>query len=245
MKENIIKYNFFGLSYSRQIMILDSYLSDLRLTDSCDDYKKVFRKYMLVSKKFNDFKDSFGSYTDEDRRKMRELINYCRTKINPNNEVRVDENASYYNALSINDYRVDEYIRDIYYSKNVIERIGIVDGFFSYYNEIVDYGFDEILSLFRCKKDFFNSEIKKIDNEFYSLYIRLNTVDRMKYIWHLAHFDVFTSENYNDGILDMYDDFRNDDTFIKPLHRGSRVSKLVSEPKDKVNRIGLSKYFKI
>jgi hypothetical protein len=90
--------------------------------------------------------------------------------------------------------------------------------------------------LFSSNKDFFNSEVKKISSEFYSLYLVMNTVDRMKYIWYLSNFQIFSSEITNGGELDIYDIFKGDDEFIKPIHQGS---------KEKMEKSSvLSKYFK-
>lgn len=230
--ESYIKFNFLGLSYSKKVDILDAYLGDLSSLDVSDDYKKVFDKYMIVAKKFNEFKSNFSEYSDDDRKKMRELIERCKTKINPNNGIRSYEIISYYNSLGVRDDVADDYIRNVYYTYDVSKRMSIADDLFTYYGELSDFNFDEILGLFRCHKDFFNSEIKKIDHDFYPFYIRLNTVDRMKYIWHLAHFSMFNSADYDEELDETYGAFKKDNTYVDTLRQGyyvpARVKKLSS-----------------
>lgn len=234
MGEDAIKFNFFGLSFSRQNMILDMYLNDVNIEDYDGEYDKIFEKYMLVARKFSEFNDHFAAFGDEDRKRMRELIEKCRAKINPNNEIRVNDDCQY-SSNRISDKFVDEYIRDSF-SYSRVKRIDVASDFFEFYSEIEEYSFDEILGLFNSKKDFFNDEIKKISSEFYSLYLVMNTVDRMKYIWYLSNFQIFSSEVTNDGELDMYGIFNGDDEFIKPIHQGS---------KEKMEKSSvLSKYFK-
>ena len=59
MSEDIIRHNFFGISYSRQIEILDLYLNDMICIDSYDTCMEIFEKYMIVLKTFSEFKDCF------------------------------------------------------------------------------------------------------------------------------------------------------------------------------------------
>ena len=235
MGEDIIKFNFFGLSFSRQEQIIDMYLNDVDLVDYDGEYDKIFEKYLIVARKFSEFSNHFGAFGDEDRKKMRELIEKCRSKINPNNEIRVNEDCQY-TSNHISDKFVDQYISDSFYNKKS-KRIAIASDFFDFYSDIENYSFDEILGLFNSKKDFFNDEIRKISIEFYSLYLLMNTVDRMKYIWYLSNFQVFTSEDVVGGELDMFDVFKGDSKFIKPIHQGSK------ENVEKSNV--LSKYFKM
>ena len=235
MSENEIKFNFFGLSYSRQIMILDLYLNDMKMVGSIDEYKKIFEKYLLIVKKFYEFKNHFKLFCDDDRKKMRDLIYKCKSKINSNNEARVN-NFCYYSSSSIDDSLIDKYIYDSFsYSKE--KRIMIATDFFNYYSDIIDYDFEEILELFNCNRDFFNNEIRKVSGEVYSLYLFMNTVDRMKYIWYLCHFEIFSSEHGLVSNIDVYDIFESDSKFIKPLHLGSKEV-LGSSKK-------LSKFFKV
>lgn len=230
-----IKNNFFCLSFSRQIKILDLYLNDIKMIDSPGKYDKIFEKYLLVVKKFYEFKDCFKLLSDDDRKKMRSVICKCRSKINPNNFIEITDSYNC-NYDSIDDSVVDKYIYDSFsYSKS--ERIMIASDFFDYHSDIVDYNFDEILGLFDFSRDFFNNEIRKISGEFYSLYLLMGTVDRMKYIWYLCHFDVFSSEHALEDNLDMYHVFETDRVFIKPLHLGSK--EVIGSSKK------LSKYFKI
>lgn len=234
MSENIIKMNFFGLSFSRQIQVLDLYLNDMKMTEYYDECAKTFEKYMLVVKKFSDFRDSFKVYSDDDRKRMRELIDKCRVKINPNNEIKLNDDCQY-GSNSVSDQFVDKYIHDSF-SYNKVKRIEIASDFFDYYSDISTYNFDDILGLFNGNREFFNSEIKKISGEFYSLYLLMNTIDRMKYIWYLCHFQEFTSEHVFDNEVDMYGIFNGDCQFIKPLHQGSKENMEKSSV--------LSKYFK-
>ena len=230
--ERYIKFNFLGLSYPKKVEVLDSYLCDLDRLDVSYEYKSVFDKYMIVAKKLHEFKHNFDSYSDEDRKKMRELIERCRTKINPNNSIRSYEVSTYYNSLAVRDDVVDEYIKDVYYEYDVSQRMAIADDLFTYYGELSEFKFDELLGLFRCHKDFFNSEIKRLDHDFYPFYLRLNTADRMKYIWHLAHFKLFNSDDYDEELDETYGAFKKDDTYVDTLHQGcyvpSRVKKLSS-----------------
>ena len=228
-KESYIKFNFLGLSYPKKVEVLDSYLSDLNNLDVSYEYKNVFNKYMIVAKKLHEFKHNFDKFNDDDRKKMRELIERCRTKINPNNGIRSYEINSYYNSLDVKDEVVDDYIRNTYYTYDVGRRMSIADDLFTYYGELVDFKFDEILGLFRCHKDTFNSEVKKIDRDFYSLYIRLNTVDRMKYIWHLAHFDMFSSADYDEEMDETYGVFKKDNTYVETLNQGNYVPSKVKQ----------------
>lgn len=234
MVEDVIKFNFFGLSFSRQKQILDMYLNDVNIEDYNGEYDKIFEKYMIVARRFSEFNEHFSAFDDEDRKKMRELIEKCRIKINPNNEIRLNEDCQY-SSNRVSDKFVDKYIHDSFSYKKV-KRIDIASDFFQFYSEIEDYSFDEILGLFSSNKDFFNSEVKKISSEFYSLYLVMNTVDRMKYIWYLSNFQIFSSEITNGGELDIYDIFKGDNEFIKPIHQGS---------KEKMEKSSvLSKYFK-
>lgn len=234
MSENEVKINFFGLSYSSQIKILELYLNDIKMFDS-SDYEKIFEKYLIVIKKFYDFKGRFKLFSDDDRKRMRMLIYKCRSKINPNNVIEIDDLYNCHFSCIIDDSVIDKYIYD-FFSYSCEERFMIASDFFDYYSDIADYNFGEILGLFDYNRDFFNNEIRKISGDFYSLYLFMNTVDRMKYIWYLCNFDVFTSEHVVDNI-DMYHIFESDRVFINPLHLGSKEV-LGSSKK-------LSKYFKV
>ena len=235
MGEDVVKFNFYGLSFSRQEQILDLYLKDIDSVDYDRVYDRIFKKYMIVARKFSEFSDHFSTFSDEDRKKMRKLIEKCRSRINPNNEIRVNEDYQY-TSNRISDKFVEQYIYN-FFSYKKSKRIAIAFDFFDFYFDVESYNFDEILGLFNSKKDFFNDEIKKISIEFYSFYLLMDTVDRMKYIWYLSNFQIFTSEDVIDGEFDMYDVFKDDSEFIKPLHQGSK------ENVEKSNV--LSKYFKI
>lgn len=227
--ERYIKFNFLGLSYPKKIEILDIYNSDLSRLDVSYDYSSVFNKYMIVAKKLHEFKHNFDIYSDDDRKKMRNLIERCRTKINPNNSMKSYEISSYYNSLTVRDDVADNYIKDVYYTYDVSQRISIADDLFTYYGELSDFSFEDILGLFRCYKDFFNPEIKKLDHDFYPFYLRLNTVDRMKYIWHLAHFSMFNSADYDEELDETYGAFKKDDTYVETLHQGNFVPSKVKQ----------------
>ena len=163
---------------------------------------------------------------------MRSLIDKCKSKIG--NETEVIDYGFCFDK--VNDIFVDKYVYDSFsYSKD--RRVGIAFEFFNYYSKIINYDFNQVLGLFESNKDFFNQEIKKISVEFYSLYLSMSTVDRMKYIWYLSNFNVFTSEHANDGEFDIYDVFSSDSNFIKPLHMGSKESLGTSKK--------LSKYFNV
>lgn len=217
---DIINLNFFNLSFSSQIKVLELYLSNV----DGSEYDKVFERYMLVVRKLLEFKDRFSCLSVDDRKKMRDLIGRYKDKIN-SNSVFVSEDNFYCDSLIITDSVVNDYI-----NKNEFDPTS----FFDYYSYVFDYDFSKILGLCRHNRDFFNEEIKELSNDFYSLYINLNTIDRMKCIWYLANFEEFSSDKFNESWKEKYSCFEGDSTFIKPLHRGSREGSRV-----------LSKFFNV
>ena len=231
LPEDIIKCNFFRLSLPSQIKIYEMYLNDLRGTRYYIFFKEMFKKYISIAKRFNKFKAEFSSYTNDSKNNLRNLISKCRYKINPNNSVLVDSYSNIYQDAvdDISDSFVEKYIYDSF-SYDRIKRKRIVLEFISCYSQIYEYDFEKLLYLFSGNKDLFNNEIKTLDSNFYSLYLYMDTVNRMKYVWHLAHFDIFNSDEYDEKLDEIYYFFEEDSTYIETLHQGnyvpSRVRKL-------------------
>jgi len=219
LPEDIIKCNYFKLSLSGQMKIYYLYLNDLKDTMYYSYFKSVFSKYIKVVSKFSKFKDDYSSYTSEDKKNSRFLIGKCRKKINPNNKVNCDDvNYYLYDSKLIEDSFVDNYIYD-YFSYSKRKKLKIALEFISCYYGIINYDFEQILGLFSSNKDSFNQEIRNLSGEFYSLYLLMNTTDRMKYIWYLSNIDIIDN---CDEEADISNVFKNDKKFIKPLHYGSK-----------------------
>lgn len=248
LPEDEIKSNFFGLSYTSQINILDLYLNEIEDTSSAE-FNKVFEKYKSIISKLVEFKSCFPEYDDSDREKLRSIISKCRNKINPNNIISYIDYDSFINCnddlyISLycpkkidNDF-VDKYIYDSFsYSRE--RRKKIVFELMDYYSEISNLNFNQLIMLCNSNKDMFNREIKLLSNDFYSLYLLMDTSSRMKYIWYLSYYNLFNKhdrfeqhEEYSEGTKC----FSNDNTFINP-----KESCLSYSGNIKV----LSKYFKM
>lgn len=214
LPEDIIKCNFFRLSLPSQIKIYEMYLNDLKNTRYYDFFKESFKKYISVVNVFNVFKSEFPNYTNDQKKDLRYIIKKCRERINPDNKIKL---SSYSNecqnmADKISDAFVEQYIYDSF-SYGKLKRIRIVLEFIACYSKISKYSFEEVLTLFSGNKNLFDSEIRSLDSGFYSLYLSLATVDRMKYIWCLS--------NRNCSLLldDLLSDFKRDSTYVKPMRK--------------------------
>lgn len=229
LPEDIIKCNFFRLSFSRQLRIYELYLNDMKETRYYGYFKKLFEKYIDIVSKFDVLKSDFFDYDDSDRKVLRHILNKYRSKINPHNKLNLS-NSIVFDSCSIDDSFVDKYIRDSFsYDKQ--RRIQIVLEFIACYSQIDKYSFEQLLFLCDGNRDSFNHEVRVLDSNFYSLYLCMNTVDRMKYIWYLSHFSEM-KECVDGSINELFSD---DEEVLKPMHFGSR------ELEDK-NHV-LSKYF--
>lgn len=189
--EDSIKFNFFGLDYSSQIKIMNLYLERLDDVNDVKRFKEIFGEYIVIINKFIDFKSKFYMYDNSYKNGMREMISSCRKKIN--HDIGSDCVLKNSYQKFDNDF-VKEYIRDSYsYSKDKMK--GIVLDFLDCYSFISRWDFDFLLMLCGEHRDFFNSEIKSISNDFYSLYLSMDVVSRMKYIWYLCQYEPFELRN--------------------------------------------------
>lgn len=223
ISSDIVKENYFGLSYSSQIKIFDLYSDYLVLPSDLYFFKNVFHKYISIIKKFVEFKTNFSKYDDMQRKELRKIISKCKGKINPNNQINYDVEQSYI-CQSLDDDVIEKYINEFFsYSKKNEVALELA----TYYSDLIDYSFHDFLKLCESNKDMFNNEIRKISDDFYSLYLIMNTVDRMKYIWHLSNFNSEIDNDLSKG-------FSDDSKYLKP------VSSVDDERTKK-----LSKYFKM
>lgn len=231
LPEDIIKCNFFRLSLSSQIKIYEMYLNDLKGTRYYDFFKKLFKKYIVIVKKFDSFKSDYFSYTNDHKADLRYLISKCRYRINPNNNIAVDSYSNKYQSdvVELSNSFVDKYIYDSF-SYDKFKRRRIVLEFIACYSDIYKYDFEKLLHLFSFNRDMFNNEIRNLDSNFYSLYLCMDTVDRMKYIWYLSN------RNYSLSLDDVISDFKCDNNFVKPIQKVKFDSNKLSI---------LSQYFKM
>lgn len=248
LPEDEIKFNFFGLSYISQINILDIYLKEIEDTNRAE-FDNVFEKYRNIINKFIEFKSHFYKYDDSDKDKLRGIISKCRNKINPNNHIKYGDfdcfincddtlYASLYYPKEIDNDFVNKYIYDSFsYSRE--RRKQIVLELLDYYSQISNLNFDQLFMLCNGNKDMFNREIKLLSNDFYSLYLLMDTSSRMKYIWYLSYYNLFNKcdEAIKQANRKNIECFSDDNRFINPFKESS------------LNTCGnikvLSKYFKM
>lgn len=201
LPENIIKENFFGLSYSRQLKILDLYLIELKGTPKYDELKKTFIKYATIIKKFDEFKTIFPEYNDEERKNLREIIKKSEQKIKNNKqflnnkELETEEKLykSLYSPKRIEDSFVDKYINDSYsYRKERKKEIALE--LLDYYKCIKKIKFNQTLKLCEGNKNLFDNEIRLLSKDLYSKYIFMDTIEKMLYIWYISHYNLQTDK---------------------------------------------------
>lgn len=213
--EDSIKFNFFGLDYSSQIKIMNLYLERLDDVNDVKRFKEIFGRYIVIINKFIEFKSNFYGYDECDKKELRNIVSSCRQKIKHDNGFDCVLKNSY---QKFNNDFVNEYIRDSYsYSKDKMK--GIVLDFLDCYSFISRWNFDFLLMLCDEHRDFFNSEIKKISHEFYSSYLSMDVVSRMKYIWYLSHYDLLNKcdESIQKENSENIKCFSNDEKFIDPV----------------------------
>lgn len=249
LPEEVIRDDFFGLSYTSQIKIFNFYLEILSNYGDIDDYKyfrDVFLKYMKLISRFCEFKSRFSEYDNETIKMVRDRINFLRSKITPDNKVKIDddffvdscEDIQMYYPNTITDSFVDEYIYNAYsYSRK--KSVEICLDFANHYSKIKELDFQERFRLCNGNKDLFNPEIKKLSNDFYSLYYSMGTIERMTYIWHLSFYDsLYIDKNYGyDETLEYINIFSDEKIFVRLIDS--------DYIRPTTNRKALSKYFKI
>jgi len=222
LTDDYIRDNFFGLSFSRQLRLLDICSNDLKDTDYCDYFNGVFSKYSSIISKLSEFKYNFCKYDDSGRNDLRRIISSCREKVTPRNNVYINNDKffldcnidlydSLYSASKIDDSAVDKYIYDSYsYDKE--RRVQLAFNLAYNYSCIRDMNFKQLLNLCGSNSEFFNGEIKMLSKDFYSLFLYMDTVQRMTYIWYMSHL----SPNVNSDEFDNYKDFIGDSEFVNP-----------------------------
>lgn len=224
LTDDYIRDNFFGLSFSRQFKLLDICSNDLKDTDYYDYFNVVFSKYTSVISKLKDFKENFCKYDDSGRANLREIILNCRERVTPGNRVSVNRNKfflecdsdlydSLYYASKIDDSAVDKYIYDSYsYDKE--RRVQLAFNLAYNYSCIRDMNFKQLLNLCGSNSDFFNGEVKSLSKDFYSLYLSMDTVQKMTYIWYMSHLNPCV--NSDELEIGDYKGFSGDSEFVNP-----------------------------
>jgi len=225
LSNDYIRSNFFGLSYVGQIKLFKLYMSDLNDDEVCF-FNNVFGKYISIIEKFVEFKSLFFSYDNEVKSDLRKIVynNKLRTNLNNNNigldnnyYIDCDEmlNNSLYFPELILDYDVEKYIYD-FFSFSKQKRAKIALDLANYYSIIKDFNFKQLLSLCESNKDFFNNEIRKLSKDFYSLYLSLNTIKRMTFIWCLSYFNTCEVDDIRRETNECLKRFSGDREFVNP-----------------------------
>ena len=101
--------------------------------------------------------------------------------------------------------------------------------------------FKQLLALCNGNCDLFNGEVKALSKDFYSLYLSMDVVQRMSYIWCLSHLTPFVKYDFLSYVTDpMHKCFSHDDEFIEP-----DFIDVVDDDHTLKYKKRLSKYFKM
>lgn len=248
--EDIIKENFFGLSFTGQIKIFNFCSEILENYGSEDDYRyfnSIFSKYIKVISKFCEFKSNFSLCDLETVKKLRKRVDLIKSKINIDDQfkdqnedcyIECCEDIQMYYPNSISDSFVDKSINELYSRSRgylVVKCLELAD----YYSKINDMDFLGRLRLCNGNRDLFNSDVKRISKDFYSLYYSMNTVERMVYIWHLSFYNsLFIDDKHEyDDATDFINCFSQEKNFVGVIDS--------EHIRPGANRKALAKYFKL
>ena len=224
LTDDYVRDNFFGLSFSRQLKLLEICSNDLKDTDYYDYFNGVFNKYSSVILKLEDFKENFCKFDDSGRANLREIIINCRERVNSSNRFNMNRNKfflecssdlydSLYYASKIDDFALDKYIYDSFsYDKE--RRVQLAFNLAYNYSCIRDMNFKQLLNLCGSNSGFFNGEVKSLSKDFYSLYLSLDTVQKMTYIWYMSHLNPCV--NSDELEIGDYKGFSGDSEFVNP-----------------------------